>query len=385
MKQPHAHMNKIQLILISFLLPLTLYSQVKQIAVRRTVQKVNLDSIELLSKNNPKKTYVVIYDKIDTTKTISTTFMGKINQLNSKNLIDKDGFNITFYYYHYDTSLKICDSNMLHFIVKTHTLAQLPYFAPSAFIITQNEDARLKIKANNRFRKYDLNENYYVCNDMKVLTEFILRKVDKPVVSTSQNNKIYDQKKPPTIPREIWHQQLSIYGNLGYIQTNFDVNADNANYGEVGLKYSLRNGKGSYSILVSIDQQHFKKDESADKHVTMFDIHVFGKKIGVMFEYELTDNLFLGIGANVGKGFFGYQGKLADNQPAPELKDFLYYENIVINLRKNISKKFGLQFGICNTVLETYYADLYKDQKSPKKDEYYAVHFGILYYLITGK
>ncbi len=169
-----------------------------------------------------------------------------------------------------------------------------------------------------------------------------------------------------SIKAQIGFHQFSIYGNLGLsITDNFDYKPTNTAFGEVGFKYYLSNG---FSVGINGNIVYFKKALNTNEYVSSYYTQYNAGGVFVMYENEIIRKWFLGIGGTLNFGIFS--GKIYDNygsslnQTAGILNNYLQktvYNYVgFINLRRHLTNRFDIQFGLSYNDFQSYYLDMYK-------------------------
>lgn len=168
-------MSKIKFLIWFFIFPYSLFSQVLEDSILLKPVSFNLD-YEIKHHDDYKKTYIVIYDNIDTiTKKVTNNLFNDIHSL--KYLIDKDSFEITclYFYHHPDSNMCSSANLLLHFVINGVQLPSLPLSTvPAAFIYTNNNAKKAILDGTRSFKKFPDNKNYYTCTKRKDIIEFIL-------------------------------------------------------------------------------------------------------------------------------------------------------------------------------------------------------------------
>lgn len=177
------------------------------------------------------------------------------------------------------------------------------------------------------------------------------------------------------------HYPFSVFANLGYGYTNFDIPTQLNYYGELGLTYHISNHIFVYG---SINTQNFYKPNSPGKAMKYFMTNMRGIDLGVLYELALDEAHSIGFGTALNVNAFKAQGIDENNKfsstngyyPKP-----IYNYKFILMARKDLSESFDLQFGITYNMLQSYYADLYEDLSKPSLDTYINVFGGLVYYV----
>lgn len=185
------------------------------------------------------------------------------------------------------------------------------------------------------------------------------------------------------VKAQIGFHKFSIYGNVGLsIANNFDYQPSNTSFGELGLKYHLFNG---FSVGINGNAVYFRKSLNATDFVASYYTQYNAGGVFAMYENEVIPKWFLGVGATLNFGIFS--GKIYDdygaslNQTSGILDNYLnktVYNYVgFLNLRRHLTNRFDIQFGVSYNDFQSYYLDMYKT--IDKVDNYLIGYGGLVF------
>lgn len=178
-----------------------------------------------------------------------------------------------------------------------------------------------------------------------------------------------------------------VFLNGGYAVTQFEEYTPLAGFGEIGIKYSFKNNTlvpleflKNISVLVSIDAQMFyKKSDLNNINIRKYDSKIYGVNIGAEYNYKMQKNWTLDGGFGIGYSMFGsqFEGKLPNGSEFNKSNRLIYYKPFIQIHKEYLETGLGLQFGLNNTFIDSYYVDLVKSNKSAHLDSYFGIYFGV--------